>query len=53
LSPGKGAFSARLPLGRACQVDGDKSPAQSGDKSPHSKAAVRQALLELGGIIST
>jgi UDP-N-acetylenolpyruvoylglucosamine reductase len=40
LSPGEGASSARASEGGAAgsQFDGDKSPAESGDKSPHSKS---------------
>src|SRR5213593_3863005 len=38
LSPGEGAFSARCPAGgpHLVEFDGDKSPRESGDKSPHS-----------------
>ncbi len=40
LSAGEGAFSARRPASgpHTAEYDGDKSPCESGDKSPHSIA---------------
>ncbi|HEY2952333.1 MAG TPA: hypothetical protein VGK40_07115, partial [Verrucomicrobiae bacterium] len=44
-SPDKTAVGGRQCLGRHGVFDGDKSPAESGDKSPHSKGATPARLL--------
>ncbi len=52
LSPGEGAFSARPSANetRSVTFDGDKSPGQSGDKSPHSTGALTFTLAVRGGL---
>ena len=54
LSPGTGASSARSPKreGSVSPPDGDKSPAENGDKSPHSKGLFIAEADESDGTLS-
>jgi hypothetical protein len=51
-SASEGAFSARLSAkgARLATFDGDQSPAESGDESPHSKGALTFTLAVRGGL---